>query len=156
MPGLYRLTVRDKMEHVLLQLQKNLVTQVSTAQAMPVPGFVHLQEGSLDEIKIMGFQEIEKYETMKMDFQLRLRLSEVGTIMLVGASFRNWHKPTISADQLLLLGGNWRSFEVGLVKCENMKNLPSRYSAMSQSISLTITYLQQKMGPAWCDYIQKF
>ena len=154
MPELYRLIVRDKMEHIIQQLQRNLISQINSAQPLPVPDFLNLQETTLEEIATMGFKDFsDKYETMKILFQLRLKLSDTGTILLVGAARRNWYEPTVPADQLQLLGNDWRSFEIGLIKCDTVKKLPPRFSALSETIILTITYLQHLVDQAWCDYI---
>ena len=71
----------------------------------------------------------------------------------MGAASRHWDKPTVPADQLQLLGSEWKSFEIGLTKCTTVKKLPPRFSALTDSVILTITYLQKMVQQNWCDYI---
>ena len=151
----YRLIARDKLHHVIKQLQKNLTDQLQSVKPLPIPGYLSLQDVTLKQVASLGLVDKlgDRYETGKLVFGLRLRLSDDGTIFLMGAATRHWNKPTISADQVQILGSEWKHFEVGLTQSTDVKKLPPRFSALSETIILTVTYLQKMVGDSWCDFI---
>ena len=151
----YRLIACDKLHHVIKQLQRNLTDQLQSVKPLPIPGYLALQDVTLKQVASLGLVDKlgDKYETGKLVFGLRLRLSDDGTIFLMGAATRHWNKPTISADQVQILGSEWKHFEVGLTQSTDVKKLPPRFSALSETIILTVTYLQKMVGDSWCDFI---
>ena len=151
----YRLVTRDKLLFVIKQLQKHLTDQLQSVKPFSIPGFLSLQDVTRTQVASLGLiaKLEDKYETGKLVFGLRLRLSEDGTIFLIGAGTRHWDKPTISFDQVQTLGAGWKQFEVGLTHTLDVKKLPPKFSALCESVNLTVTYLQKMVDGSWCDFM---
>ena len=156
----YCLLVKDKLLHVICRLQSLLKGQLQNLKALPVPEVLELQDISVD--LVTSLQLVDKlngrYDTAKILFGLKLKLGDSGIITSIGVASRCWGQPTVPSDVAKTLGTQWKGFQVSLTQSlKRVNSLPSRFSALSESIELTITYLQREMddgdGARWCDYV---
>ena len=100
MSDLYQVVIRDKLAHIVQQLQRNLM-QSGMGVSLHLPVVANLQELTIEDVKKFKFMEIQDYESMKMVFQLKLKLDDNGVVAVIGASRRNWFYHFVKNKQKL-------------------------------------------------------
>ena len=107
MSTIFRIKLRDKLLHVVSEVQRELQKLDHVGGHLSLPAHVELKAADVEVIKSMGFVPSEVLTKDVISFQLRVKM--MGTTMtLYGTSFKHWESPLSGS----LLGAVWRIFEI--------------------------------------------
>ena len=147
----FRIKLRDKLSHVVSEVQRGVEQLDHVSEHLTLPNHVELKAVDVDVIKSLGFVLSEVLTKDVVCCQLRVKL--VGTtMMLYGASFKHWESPVSGSLQ----DACWRVFGIPLIKMKNQNiGIPAQFNKI-QHIALNINYIQQKVSGGWCDFMTRF
>ena len=151
MNTIFRIKLRDKLLHVVSEVQRGLEKLDHVGDHLALPNHVELKAADVDAIKSLGFVLSEVLTKDVICCQLRVKL--IGTtMMLYGASFKHWESPVSGSLQ----DACWRVFGIPLVKMKNQNiGIPAQFNKI-QHIALNINYIQQEVSGVWCDFMTRF
>ena len=158
---MFRLVIKEKLLHVMTRLQSLLASQWKNVSPLPIPDMLHLNNMASDVVASLNLADklTSRYETARLMLGLKLKMGEAGVIHLIGVGYRCWDDPTLPLDQAMSTGMQYKGFQLDFAHASSSGTMPGRFSAMSETVQVSITYLQKQMkeeaGPAlrWCDFI---
>ena len=147
----FRIKLRDKLSHVVSEVQRGVEQLDHVSEHLTLPNHVELKAVDVDVIKSLGFVLSEVLTKDVICCQLRVKL--IGTtMMLYGASFKHWESPVSGSLQ----DACWRVFGIPLIKMKNQNiGIPAQFNKI-QHIALNINYIQQELSGVWCDFMTRF
>ena len=158
---MFRINVKEKFAHVMSRLQFLLKSNWKHVSPLPIPDMVLLENMSSDLVVSLNLAEklTSKYEVARLTLALTLKMGDAGTIHLIGIGSRYWKDPTLSFDQAMAAGMTYKGFQVDFAHATSSGTMPGRFSNLSETVQISITYLQQQLpakdgsGLRWCNYI---
>ena len=94
----FRIKLRDKLSHVVSEVQRGVEQLDHVSEHLTLPNHVELKAVDVDVIKSLGFVLSEVLTKDVICCQLRVKL--IGTtMMLYGASFKHWESPVSGSLQ---------------------------------------------------------
>ena len=151
MNTIFRIKLRDKLLHVVSEVQRGLEKLDHVGDHLALPYHVELKAADVEAIKSLGFVLSEVLTKDVISCQLRVKLMGT-TMILYGASFKHWESPHSGSLQ----GAGWRIFEIPMVTMKNQNiGIPAKFNKI-QHIALNINYIQQEVSGVWCDFMTRF
>ena len=135
-----------------------MTSQWKNVSALPVPGSVMLTDVAAEVIASHNLvDKFGKYETTRLVLALKLKMGENGIIHLLGFGCRAWDTPSLPWQEAMSTV-SYKNFQLDFAHSTSAGTMPGRFSALSEMVSVSITYLQKQMidgegKEAWCNFI---
>ena len=145
----------------MTRLQFLLTSQWKNVSPLPIPDMIQLNNMASEVVVSLNLADklAGKYETARLMLALKLKMGEAGVIHLIGIGYRSWDDPTLPLDQAMSAGMNYKGFQLDFAHATSSGTMPGRFSALSETVQISITYLQKQMqekngqGLCWCNFI---
>ena len=143
MNTIFRIKLRDKLLHVVSEVQRGLEKLDHVGDHLALPNHVELKAADVEAIKSLGFVLSEVLTKDVISCQLRVKLMGT-TMILYGASFKHWESPHSGSLQ----GASWRIFTIPMVTMKNQNiGIPAKFNKI-QHVALNINDIQQEVSGA--------
>ena len=144
---MFRIIIKEKLLHVMSKMQFLLTSQWKNGNPLPIPDVIQLTNMSSEVVLSLNLADklTSKYETARIMLALRLKMGEAGVIQLIGIAYRSWDAPTLSLDLAMSAGMHYKGFQIDFAQASSPGTMPGRFSALSETVQISITYLQRQM-----------